>query len=326
MKHSDGVGEDIMGAKDLITKVPVPVCGLSLGLISLDIFLSANYEFYTFSIFALLSFIIAALFTIRIFVDRRGIIKDIENPAVFGVLPTYTMTLMLLSAFVKDTAGGIAGDISMVVWSSAIVMSFVIMFFFVRKFFLNFSIEKVFPSWIIIFVGYVVASVTSPVFGMEHIGQMIFWSGFIGYFALLPMIMYRILKLGIPESLVPNVAILAAPVNLCVVGCLSAYGDAPPEIALMILAVLGAISYVAVIGYLPVMLNRKFYPSFSGLTFPLVISAVSFYRLGEYYGLSSNDIFTVLQQTTVVIAIVIVAYVFIRYVMFFNRTARSKGA
>jgi len=309
-----------MRAREFISKVPVPVCGLALGLASLDLFLSQRYDPYAYSIFALLSAIIALLFTLRIIFDHRGILKDIENPAVFGVLPTYTMTLMLLSAYAESYIG----DIAMAIWLAAIFASFILMFFFVKRFFFKFDIEKVFPSWIIIFVGYVVASVTSPAFGMERLGQIIFWFGFTGYLAILPLILYRTVKVRkIPESLIPQIAIFAAPVNLCIAGCLTAFGGSPPEIPLMILTVLGVISYVAVMLYLPVMLNRKFYPSYAALTFPLVISTSSFYKLGVYYGISSNDLFAIFREFTVIVAIFIVVYVLIRFAIFFYRTARS---
>jgi len=312
-----------MRAKEFITKIPVPICGLALGLASLDLFLSQRYDPYAYGIFAAISAVIAILFTLRIVFDHRGIMKDIENPAVFGVLPTYTMTLMLLSTYAKNYIG----DLAIIIWFGAIIASYVMMFFFVKRFFFKLDIEKVFPSWIIIFVGYVVASVTSPVFGMEKLGQIIFWSGFIGYFAIIPIIAYRVFKVrGIPEPLVPQLAIFAAPVNLCIAGCLTAFGDSPPEIPLMLLTVLGVISYVAVMLYMPVMLNRKFYPSYAALTFPLVISTVSFYKLGEYYGLSSNDLFVALREITVAVAILIVVYVLIRYVIFFYQTVRSARA
>ena len=317
-----------MGAKEFLKKIPVPICGLSLGLASLDRFLWYNHNgVYVFNIFALFAFLIAGLFTVRIFVDAKGIVKDIQNPGTFGVLATYTMTLMLLSAFVKDHIGGIAGDAAFVIWAGAIVVSYVFMAFFIRNAFLKFSMEKVLPSWVIIFVGYVVASVTSPSFGTENIGRMIFWSGLIGYLLLLPLISYRTLIVRkIPEAMVPQTAIFAAPVNLCIVGCLTVYGDAPPEIALAVLTVLGVISYAAVIGYLPVMLNRRFYPSFAALTFPLVISAASFHYLGAYYGVASDPVFGVLQTATVIIAVAVVVYVLIRYIMFLYQAARSAPA
>ncbi|AIZ56411.1 potassium-tellurite ethidium and proflavin transporter [Candidatus Methanoplasma termitum] len=311
-----------MNARQFISKVPVPICGLALALASLDIFLSQRYDLYSYSILAALSAIIMALFTIRIVVDWRGIIKDIENPAAFAVLPTYTMTLMLLSTYIKN----FAFDVALAVWLGAIIMSFVFMFFFVKKFMLKFNMMTVFPSWVIVFVGYVVASVTSPTFGMQDLGKILFWCGLIGYLIILPLAAYRTLKVRkIPEPLTPQIAIFAAPANLCIVGGLSAFGGSPPEFVLILLIILSVVSYIAVMAYMPKMLNSKFYPSYAALTFPLVISAVSFYRFGEYYGLSSVEIFVILREITVAAAILMVVYVFIRYVIYLYRTAKGPG-
>jgi len=309
-----------MNAREFIAKLPVPICGLSLGLASLDLFLTQRYDLYLYSIFAALSAVIVILFTLRIIFDHRGILKDIENPAVFGVLPTYTMTIMLLSTYAKDYIG----EAATVIWLGAVAASFVLIFFFIKKFIIKFEMGKVFPSWMIIFVGYVVASVTSPVFGMEELGKILFWSGFFCYLVLLPLIAYRTLKVrNIPEALIPQITIIAAPANLCIVGSLSAFGGAPPDAVLLILAALGVAVYVAIMAYLPVMLRIKFYPSYAAFTFPLVISTVSFYNLGVHYGLLSNDIFVILWAITLIAAILIVLYVLIRYVVYFRNITIS---
>jgi len=312
--------------REFISKIPVPVCGLSLGTASLDRFFWYYYgDVYVFNVFALFAFIIAVLFTIRLITDIRGVIKEVQTPAAFGVLATYPMTLMLLAAYAEDHIGGIIGDVAFAVWISAIAASFVLMIIFIRKAFFGFGIDRVTPSWVIIFVGYVVAAVTSPSFGTEDIGRMIFWSGFFGYLFIIPVIIYRTLRIRMPEPLVPQIAIITAPANLCVVGCMAAYGNDPTGaafIAFTIVAVMGMISYAAVMAYMPVMLNRKFYPSFSALTFPLVISATAFYKLGEYHGLSSG-IYNVILTVMIAAAILIVVYVLIRYVIFLYGTAKD---
>lgn len=310
--------------RQFLSRIPIPICGLALGMASLDLLLSRTYEFYEYSVLALLSFFLAVLFTLRIVADPRGIAKDLENSAIFGVLPTYTMTLMLLSTY----AHGLIGDIALGIWLASIAASFVFMFFFVKRFFFDFSIEKVFPAWVVIFVGYVVASVTSPEFGMQELGKILFWSGFTGCLTILPLAIYRVLKVRkIPESLLPSITIIAAPANLATVGCLTAFGDAPPEIALAVVASIGIVCYVAVLIYMPVMLkNTTFYPSYAAFTFPVVIASVSLYRLGDFYGWSSNGVFVFVRETAVLIAVLIVLYVLIRYLVFLYRTARGPPA
>jgi exfoliative toxin A/B len=308
-----------MGAKQFIIGIPVPVCGLALGLAALDRFLYSDHHLYTFNIFAIFSVALIALFSVRLAIDLPGVRRDLENPAVFGILPTYSMTLMVLSATAKDHVGNIA----LAVWAGAIVLSFVFIFFFAKRFLFKPSMKNVFPSWTVMFTGYVVASTTSPVFGTEAVGQVLFWLGFAAYLTVLPLITYRTLKIGLPKDLVPQVAIFAGPVNLCVVGCIRSYDYAPPGFPLVILSVLGVISYAAVILYMPVMLNRKFYPSFSAFTFPLVISSISIFEYGKLHGFSSIPAFQIIQETTLLIATVSVVHVLIRYMIYFYRTWKA---
>ncbi|MDR0334854.1 MAG: TDT family transporter [Methanomassiliicoccaceae archaeon] len=308
-----------MGAKQFISGVPVPVCGLALGLAALDRFLYSDIHYYNHNILALFAVALIALFTLRLATDLPGIRRDLENPAVFGIFPTYPMAIMVLSA----TAREYVGDIALAVWSGAIVFNFVLIYFFAKRFLRRPSLRDVFPSWTVMFTGYVIASTTSPAFGTEAVGQILFWFGFVAYLTVLPVILWRVLRMGLPKDLVPQLAIFAGPVNLCVVGCIRSYDYAPPGIPLAILSVLGVISYAAVILYMPVMLNRKFYPSFSAFTFPLVISSISIYEYGKLHGFSSMYAFEIIQAATLAIAVISVLHVLIRYMIYFYRTARA---
>jgi exfoliative toxin A/B len=301
--------------------MPVPVCGLALGIATLDRFFHPTYDFYKYNVGAAIALILIVLFTIRVIIDRRGVARDLEHPAMFGVLPTYTMTIMVLAAIAKDHLGNAV----IVIWYAAIIASFVMIFFFIRKFVLRFELRNVFPSWTVMFTGFLVASTTSPVFGMEELGRILFWIGFIAYLTVLPPILYRLMKIRLPEGLVPTIAILAGPVNLCIVGGIRSYGYAPPVIPMTILTVMGIVSFLAVLAYMPVMLNRRFYPTFAAFTFPLVISAISIYELGKLHGLPSDGVFLIVQETMFAIAALSVLHVLIRYMIYFYRTAREAG-
>jgi len=303
-----------------VSKTPVPVCGLALAFASLDMFLSQNYKFYTFSICALISVILIVLFTLRAVLDIDGLRKELNSPVVFGVLPTYCMTLMLLSSY----AYKYIGQMAVLIWASAVVLSFVMMFFFVKKFVLGLDIKNVFPSWFVMFIGFIAASVTSPIFGVTAIGKVILFAGLIMYFIITPIILYRVVVIrGIPEPAVPNIAIFAAPMNLCIVGYFMAFGADVNGTAVAVMSAIGIVSYAAVLVCLPFLLRIKFHPSYAAFTFPLVISMVSIRRLGVFYGVSNNGVFSAFQTLTVIIAVLMVAYVFIRFLIMFCGTARN---
>lgn len=308
-----------MGAvKAFITKTPVPVCGLALALVSLDVFLTQQYEFYTFSVCELISAVLLTLFTLRALLDFSGLRAELSSPVVFGVLPTYCMALMLHSTY----AYKYIGQTAVVIWAVGVILSFVIMFFFAKKFVLNFEMKNVFPSWFVMFIGFVVASVTSPTFGMEAVGKVLLFAGLTSYVVVTPLILYRIIRIkGIPEPAVPNIAIFAAPMNLCMVGYFATFGAEVSDAAIAVMAAVGTVSYAAVLLYMPFMLRIKFYPSYAAFTFPLVISTVSFHYLEAFYGVSEGSIISVVSAITVIIAVLMVAYVFIRYLIMFYGNA-----
>lgn len=64
-----------------------------------------------------------------------------------------------------------------------------------KKFILNFNIQKVFPSYFVVYVGIAIFSVIAPVFNATWLGQIFFWFGFIAYLILLPIIIYRVLAI-----------------------------------------------------------------------------------------------------------------------------------
>ena len=311
-----------MTVKEFIRNVPIPVCGLALGAASLDRFLIQNYD-HDFSIFVFISAILVILFTMKVVMGSDVLRKELESPVLFGVLPTYPMAIMILCVHLMDFSDVLAKTI----WIVSLASMFLMMPFFVRKFVLGFDIRKVFPSWFVMFIGCVVSSVTSVAIGFADVGKLIFLIGLVSYAALLPLILYRVVRIrGIPEPAIPNLAIFAAPPNLLLVGYLSAYGAGVSDIAVGILAAMGIVSYIAVLLCLPFMMKKTFYPSYGAFTFPLVISMVSMRMIGTFYGWS-DGIYEMFETATMVIATVMVVYVLIRYLIFFRGIAtRTSGS
>lgn len=295
----------------MLKKIPVPACGLALGLASLGNLLAPFGTVVRYSCGAA-ACLIALLFTMRLLTDFGSVRRDLENPVAFSVLPTYTMALMLLSAYAKPFIGTAA----VAVWFAAVTSQLVIMAAFIKIFVLRFNIRQVFPSWFVMFVGIVVASVTSPVMGQKEIGRLLFFVGFASYMALLPIVMYRVLKIGgIPEPARPTIAIFCAPASLCFVGYMSAFDEKNAVFALFI-AALSLTFWLAVIASMPGMLKLPFFPSYSALTFPLVISATAFGVAGPFFGGSAGNLFSMLSPLATMLAAAAVLYILTRYVMF----------
>jgi len=299
--------------KSLIKKIPVPIAGLMLAIAATGNLLLSYGAIYK-SIFGIISALILVLLILKAFFDASGILDSIKNPVIASIVPTFTMGLMLLATYMNPYAH----SISFGIWVFALLLHCLLIIQFTIKFILNFDIKKVFPSYFVVYVGIVVASMTAPTYNLISLGKGIFWFGLISYLCLLPIVIYRTFFIkAIPEPALPTIAIFAAPASLCLAGYLACF----PVKNTYIVGFLGALSFLmflGVISYLPRMLKIKFYPSYSAFTFPLVISAVAMKQLNGYLVKINEQIYILkyLVKFQEALAVLIVIYVLIRYFKF----------
>ncbi len=233
-----------------------------------------------------LAFIIIILLLGRFIIDNDGFLKELNNPVVASVAPCFSMGIIILASYLVR----FRPDIAIIIWYTGIILHGLFVLWFSKKYLLDFNIKKVFPSYFIVYVGIVVASVTAPAFNNLILGQVIFWIGFIGYMIFLPIVAYRVFKVKeIIKPALPTIAIFTAPAGLCLAGYMSTF---PDKNILMVgwLTFLTLVMITAVIFYLPEMLAVGFCPSFSAFTFPFVITAIGLKMVTDYltgyYGIS----------------------------------------
>ncbi|WFA08194.1 TDT family transporter [Tissierella sp. Yu-01] len=299
--------------KNIVKKLPIPITGLMLGLAALGNLIQ-SYSNILRNVFGLISGIILLLVLIKIFMFPKGVKEALESPAVASVFPTLSMTIMLLAGYLKP----INAQLAFALWIAGIILHILLMIWFTKKFVSNFNIKKVFPSWYIVYVGIAVASVTSGAFEMQLLGKIAFYFALIAYLILLPVVLKRVFIVkGIPEPAQPGIAILSAPASLCLAGYMNSFAD-KSMILVWFLLIISQVTYFAVLLYMPKLLKLKFYPSYSGFTFPLVISALSLKLTNGFLTKSGNPVPILKSLVTLeeLIAVTIVIYVFIRFINF----------
>ena len=297
----------------IVKKLPVPIVGLMLALAALGNLIQ-SYGNGLRNLMGISSGIILLLVIIKIFKYTKGVKEALENPVVASVFPTLSMGSMLLATYLKPYIGSLA----LVLWLGSIALHIILMILFTKKYVLNFNIKKVFPSWYIVYVGIAVASVTSAAFEMQILGKIIFWFAFISYLVLLPIILKRVCVVKeIPEPALPTITILSAPASLCLAGYMNSFGEKNMFIVWLLL-VLSQATYLAIILYMPKLLKLKFYPSYSGFTFPLVISAMSLKLTNGFLVKAGTPIpaLGLLVKFEELIAVAICLYVLIKYISF----------
>lgn len=205
------------------------------------------------------------------------------------------------------------------IWLIAIALQAVLIGYFVYRFIVKqiVSLEEVYPSWFILFVGLGIVPVTAgDVF--PQMAHTLFWVVLVNYMILLPIVFMRIAKHDFAEATKPLLTILAAPGSLCLTGYLQAF-DSYNTVLLYVLLLVSQLVYAYVCFRLPKLLTLPFYPSYAAFTFPLVISATALVTMTS---ILNSSFLQWLAAIELLIATCIVAYVFIRYVAYF-RTMRQ---
>ena len=295
---------------NIIKNLPTPIAGLALGSAALGNLLQP-YSSSLQLLFNLLSLIIIVLLTIKFTLGYDELKKEMENPVIATVLATYPMSIMLLASFSKKYIG----LLSMPVWIIGIFLDFCVVCYAIYNFIVKERhISKIYPTWFITFVGPAVVTVTAINYNLETLGLIYFYFSYINYLVLLPFVLYRVYKYKhYKDGDYPTITVFSAPGGLLLASYMIGITQ-KSNVILAILIPLTILLFIFVLIQLPYLLKRKFYPSFSAFTFPLVICAISFQKTGIYYQITEFSFLNILIHLTELLAIIIVIYVWYGYI------------
>lgn len=301
----------------ILKNTPIPAAGLMLGLAAAGN-LVLSYGIIYKNILGSLAAVILIILTAKIISNPKCVEESFKNPVVASVMPTYSMGTMILSTYINPYFPLSAK----VMWFIGLAIHTLLIIFFTKNYIFKFDIKKVFPSYFIVYVGIICASVTAPVYGLTSLGQYVFWFGFISYLILLPVVIYRVFKIKkMPEPALPTITIFAAPASLCLAGYLNSF---PTKNILMVsfLGFLSFIMFISVIIYMPKMLKIKFYPSYSAFTFPFVITAIGIKGINAFFVSTQSGLLFLgyFVNFLEIWSIIMVVYVLFKYLDFILNT------
>ena len=295
---------------NIIKNLPTPIAGLALGSVALGNMFQI-YSATLQTIFSLLSLIIIILLTIKFFLYSDKLKEEMKNPVLATVLATYPMSIMLLSSFFKKYIG----LYSLPTWIIGICLDICVVSYATYNFIIKDKhIKNIYPTWFITFVGPAVVTVTAINYNVEIVGLIFFYFSLINYLLLLPFVLYRVYKYKhFNEGDYPTITVFSAPGGLLLASYMIGVTQ-KNNFILAILIPLTVLLFIFVLIQLPFLLNRKFYPSFSAFTFPLVICAIAFQKTGIYYQLDDFSILKILIHLSELLAIIIVIYIWYGFI------------
>lgn len=296
--------------KNKLSSIHLPFSAIILSLATLGNILSEYV--YIRNIVGIICGILSIIFVIRILINTEKFKTELNNPIIVSVLVTFPMALVVLSTYIKP----LSNILGVILWAIGLLTHLAIIIYSLVKFII--PSKKILPSHYVTFVGIAVASVTSPMFGLQKIGFIIFIFAFI-FFCLLTIPIFRNL---FKQDFIPKVAqhtkaIVAAPLSLCLLGYLNSAQNISMNFAysLFIFAF-----FLTILGiyFIFSTINTGFYPTFAAYTFPMVISCFATKKmLALTTNLTFQPIISIIYKAELIIAIIIVIYVLIKYILDF---------
>ncbi len=303
----------------LIKKIPIPIAGLALALLSLGNLLqdmNPNVRY----LFGAMGVIILVLTILKVIFYPKDVKNDFRNPVIASSSGTFSMSLMLLSTYTID----FIPNISYIVWIIGISLHILLMIYFTYHFIIhNFDINDVYPSYWIVYVGVSMVAITSPIHGLKEIGTIFLTIGFISMIITLPLMIYRYIKYPkLSDKNKPTTCIFTAIISILIVG----YINSAPTISaafIICLYCIACLFYIFSFYKLAEYRTLKFYPSFAAFTFPFVISALATKEVVKIIG--QNMLVSSIQTVETLIAVIVVFYVLFEYYEFLKNSKKSRN-
>ncbi|MGB1239836.1 MAG: TDT family transporter [Pseudomonadales bacterium] len=299
--------------KQKLSLFPTPAAGLALAIASLGWCWENNAALggYAQHSAAIVSALLACLLLAKFTLNPKRLLDELAHPVVGSVLPTFAMTLMVISKVLAGTAG-------QYLWLSAVAIHCVFLALFVIFRLKAFKIEQMAPSWFVPPVGLVVASLTNPGDATFAIATALLEFGIVSYLIMLPVMLYRLIFCeALPDAAKPTLAILAAPPNLCLAGYLSLVEQPSTLFTLFMLSLALLMTLLVYLAFIN-LLRLPFSPAYAAFTFPVVISATAIGKTANFLEAEQQsaaliDILYTISYSELLIASAVVGYVAIRY-------------
>lgn len=294
---------------DFVKKLPIPISGLILAILSLGNLLQAYGSIFKL-VCGVVGVILILMLVLKLVFYPDVIGDDLSNPIILSNSGTFSMALMILSTYIN----AFDGTLAIGVWILGVALHILLIIWFTYRYIIcDFNITVVYPSYWIVFIGITMGAITAHVHGLSEIGFIFFLFGFIAMLITLPLVIYRYLRYpNESDANKPLICIFTAVMSILIVG----YTNSVNVISNGFLMVLYSIAFVFFLFALSKVIEYrklKFYPSYSAFTFPFVITAIASVEVSQIF---NSWIFSILIPIQTVIAVVLVIYVFYNYIEF----------
>lgn len=306
--------------KKILTVMPIPITGLMLGVFALSKLYYGLQLKVVGHFFLAVALIILFLLCLKIIFIPKHLIEAMNHPVVASILPTFTMSLLLLSGILKSLGFNTLFTNFLWVISSATQIIYVL--YYIYRFLLKekVTMQSVIPGWFVTFGGLSMITATTPDFAYQF-GSIIFFVASTALVILLPFVLKRIFIMrDLPNPVKPMITFLASPFSLTIIAYFSHF-KVINELFIIMLIIIAQFLYIIVLYGVQLRIKSPFYPSFGAFTFPLVVSAIGLLMVKNYLSTIAEwmGIFVYFETIVGTSVVLFVFYKYVQYMVVQNK-------
>jgi len=271
---------------DRLERIPVPAIATFLALLTLsNVYGGLGFVWFRYLVMACGTVFIIC-YILKIIMFPKTVWNEYSQVIPCSLYAALTMCMMILGSFYLEIGTNFSIPalqiIGKAVWYFAVAVHTVhLIRFIIMNMFLHRNVMTTMPSWFVTLNGYMVACVTGGAMNAKPILTVITIYGCIIYVIMLPIMIWRLMKVEIKAPTYHTMAILLAPCSLCVVSLINVYGK-PNSLLLGFMYLCVVCTLIFIIIKLPDFFSYKFYPGYAGLTFPMAIGIVATQKMAGY--------------------------------------------
>src|SRR5699024_368876 len=147
--------------KNFLKIIPIPICGLILGLASLGNLFKDYHHVALGNLTGGISMILMIFIFVKLFLLFEHTRQTLHDPIIASVSPTFTMSLMVICTYFVPFTHLL--PIVRIIWLGAVLLQVILVVYFTYHHVIkaDLSLEVIYPSWFIIYVGFGVITVTA---------------------------------------------------------------------------------------------------------------------------------------------------------------------
>ncbi len=306
-----------------LERMPVPVLPTFVGALTLgNVYSGMGYPWVRhLTMWA--ATIILLLYVVKIIKFPMVCKKEYETVVPCSLYAGFTMVTMILGSYYFDYIPALGKGM----WAIAIAIHAVhILVFTYRNVIAKRDINTFVPSWFVTYNGIMVSCVVGGAMNAAGILKYIVYYGIIIYFIIIPIMIWRLMKVEVKAPVYHTMAVVLAPCSLCVVSYLNVIKE-PNQMLLYVLYACVLASLAFIIIKLPKFFAFPFAPGFAGMTFPMAIGIVASTKMAGYLtGIGNTGLAEVVKQISgfqVYLTTMIVGYVLLNFAMMAMKVERK---